>query len=121
LFLGSDGVFDRVNESFPREVLRGAIRQNGDLQAVCEQVVRELAEYRDEDGYVFDDNVTLGLMGEGRSPRVSRGFWQEESGDPAAPGPECADAAGAGEFDADREVSTWCFDPIPGAESKLAT
>ena len=78
IIAGTDGVFDRVSESFPKDVLRVAIQQQGDLQQVTEQLIQELAEYKDANGYVCDDNLTLGLMGDGTSPVMPMGFWNSD-------------------------------------------
>jgi len=78
VIVGTDGVFDRVDQAFPKEVLRGCIALQGDLQAVAEQVVDELAAFQDDAGYVCDDNLTLALMGNGSAPRLPHGFWNSD-------------------------------------------
>ncbi len=75
LIVGTDGVFDRVDETFPKKVLGGCIECKGDLQAATAQVVAELADFKDSLGFVCDDNLTLGVMGDGTCPKVSEGFW----------------------------------------------
>jgi len=77
LLVGTDGVFDRVDGSFGRDVLLAVIQNEGDLQGVAEQVLDELVEMHDEAGYVCDDNVTLGLMATGAPPKLAPGFWDE--------------------------------------------
>lgn len=74
VIVGTDGVFDRVEASFPADVLRGCIQYDGDLQRTAEQVVGELASFKDTAGYVCDDNLTLGIMGSGISPSLSKGL-----------------------------------------------
>jgi len=73
VIVGTDGVFDRVETSFPADVLRGCIQYDGDLQRTAEQVVGELASFKDTAGYVCDDNLTLGIMGSGISTSLSKG------------------------------------------------
>ena len=75
---GTDGIFDRIDESFPKSVLRVAIQRQGDLQLTTEQIVRECAELQDPEGYLCDDNLTLGLMGDGTAPTMPRGFWKAD-------------------------------------------
>jgi len=75
VLVGTDGVFDRVGPEFPKDVLRGCIQFKGDLQATADHVLDELASFKDGAGYVCDDNMTLGLLGDGTSPRLSQGFW----------------------------------------------
>lgn len=76
LVAGTDGVFDRVADGFAKDVLRGAIENDGDLQRTAEQVINELASYKDGTGYVCDDNLTLGLMCDGIPPKLTQGFWK---------------------------------------------
>ena len=73
--IGTDGVFDRVDKSFPLDVLRGCIQFSGNLQSTAEHVLGELALFQDGAGYICDDNLTLGLMGNGIPPRLSTGLW----------------------------------------------
>ena len=68
--LGTDGVFDRIETDFPRDVLRGCVQYSGDLQRTADQVIEELASFQDSLGYVCDDNLTLGLMGDGTAPHL---------------------------------------------------
>lgn len=79
LLVGTDGVFDRVDRSFSKDVLRGVIQHNGDLQKVLELILYELAELQDAAGYICDDNMTLGLMCDGLQPKLSAGFWATQS------------------------------------------
>jgi serine/threonine protein phosphatase PrpC len=79
LVVGTDGVFDRVTNGFAKDVLRGAIERHGDLQATAEQVTSELAAFKDEAGYVCDDNLTLGILGDRAAPKLAPGFWAAAS------------------------------------------
>ena len=93
VMVGSDGVFDRVGPDFPRDVLRGCIQHQGKLQDVADRVVAELATMRDDAGYICDDNLSLGLMGDGSAPKLSEGFWSSnqtevEITDPSPTGKE---------------------------------
>jgi len=85
VLVGTDGVFDRIGPEFPKDVLRGCVQFGGDLQATAEHVLDELASFKDGEGYVCDDNMTLGLLGDGTSPRLPQGFW-------SAPPPQDAPA-----------------------------
>jgi len=73
LLVGSDGVFDRVGEEFPNDVVRGSTQYKGDLQKTAEHIVHELASFQDSAGYICDDNLTLGLMGDGTAPTLHQG------------------------------------------------
>ena len=77
VIVGSDGVFDRVEGSFPKDVMCGCLRHDGDLQATAQRIVEELAAYQDDAGYVCDDNLTLGIMGDGTRPTLSYGYWSQ--------------------------------------------
>jgi serine/threonine protein phosphatase PrpC len=80
LIVGTDGVFDRVDQSFAVDVLRGCIQYKGDLQRAAEQIITELASFRDVGGYVCDDNLTMGLLGHGSAPKLPPGYWVGENG-----------------------------------------
>lgn len=71
LIVGTDGIFDRVDKDFPNDVLRGCIHYNGDLNKAAEHIINELAMFRDGAGYICDDNLTLGIMGDGTIPKLS--------------------------------------------------
>ena len=71
LIVGTDGVFDTVDESFIEDVMRTAHENLGDLQRTAEQIVQELASFRDGLGFVCDDNMTLGLLGGRVAPAPS--------------------------------------------------
>lgn len=92
ILVGTDGIFDRVNDSFPKDVLRAAIQCKGDLMKTAGLIVEELASTKDDLGYVCDDNLTLGIMGDGSAPVLAPGFWnarkvaQEEANNPKAEG-----------------------------------
>lgn len=93
LIVGTDGVFDRVGSTFPKDVLRGCIQYQGDLQKTAEHIVEELASFKDTAGYICDDNLTLGIMGDGNNPKLPPGFWstpdeeKESQADPVSPEP----------------------------------
>jgi len=71
VIVGTDGVFDAVDDAFTKDVIRTAKENHGDLQQTAEQLLHELASYRDDLGYVCDDNMTLGLMGGLPAPCLS--------------------------------------------------
>lgn len=88
LIVGTDGVFDRVDETFPKDVLRGCIQYSGDLQKTAEHIVAELASFQDRDGYICHDNLSIGILGSGTSPKLPPGFWSPtEEAKGAAAGP----------------------------------
>lgn len=77
LMAGTDGVFDRVDEGFAQDVVRMAIFQNGDLYLTAKDVLEQLAMKSDADGaYVCDDNLTLGILGDGKRPEFEKNFWK---------------------------------------------
>lgn len=80
---GTDGVWDRVGAEFPRDVLRACIERDGDLQGVAEDVLAEMATFRDAAGPVCDDNMTLVLVGDGTRPNLQPGFWDGPSTEPS--------------------------------------
>jgi hypothetical protein len=41
----------------------------------AERIVKVLAAMQDDLGYICDDNLTLGIMGDGSSPILASGFW----------------------------------------------
>lgn len=84
LIVGTDGVFDRVDKTFPKDVLRGCIQYAGDFQKTAEHILGELAFFQDGAGYICDDNLTLGLMGDGTAPKLSPAFWSPVHEDTAA-------------------------------------
>jgi serine/threonine protein phosphatase PrpC len=75
LLVGTDGVFDRVEESFPKDVLRAAIHFNGELETTARLILEELAAKQDEFGFICDDNLTLALAAGGSPPVLTAGFW----------------------------------------------
>ena len=72
LVAGTDGVFDRVATSIYSDLLRSAVEREGDLQGLAENVVHALSDVKDEAGFIFDDNLTIGLMGTGETPQLDR-------------------------------------------------
>jgi len=82
LIVSTDGIADRVDApAFARDIMRTAIHNNGDLHAVAQQVVEELANSKDDYGYICDDNLTLALLGTGQAPLLGSGFWNEPASD----------------------------------------
>lgn len=79
VLVGSDGIFDRVAPTFSKDVLRVCIQHSGDLQKASEMIVEELAGFQDPTGYICDDNLTLGIMGDGVPPRLAPGFWAPDA------------------------------------------
>jgi len=80
IIVSTDGIADRVDApAFARDIMRTAIRNNGDLHAVAQQVVEELASSKDEHGYICDDNLSLALLGTGQTPLLGSGFWNDST------------------------------------------
>jgi len=78
LIVSTDGIADRIDApEFARDIMRLAIHKKGDLHAVAKQVVEELANSKDDHGYICDDNLTLALLGTGYTPVLASGFWNE--------------------------------------------
>ena len=73
----TDGIFDRVPNftTFAKDVLSYCVRNAGDLEKAADLVTEEIISYQDHLGYVCDDNVSLGLIGDGCQPVLSPGFW----------------------------------------------
>jgi serine/threonine protein phosphatase PrpC len=76
IIAGTDGIFDRIQDlqTFAKNVLYYCVRNAGDLFQVAAFVTEEMISFRDDAGYVCDDNVSLGLIGNGQ-PVLSSGFW----------------------------------------------
>lgn len=78
IIVGSDGIFDHLEErpdqfplgtnQFVINLARGALALDGDLQAVTDQALLQLAALKDESGYQFSDNLTLALIADGEQP-----------------------------------------------------
>ncbi len=63
--IGTDGVFDFVEDDFFPRVFQGCHSYQGDFQRVSYQVLKDLSMIQEEGGgYFHDDNMTLGLMGD---------------------------------------------------------
>jgi serine/threonine protein phosphatase PrpC len=62
LLVGTDGVFDRVDDQFAHAVHARLDELRGDAVATAQFAVRQLAEFADEAGYFCDDNLSLGLL-----------------------------------------------------------
>jgi len=63
LLVMTDGVADRVPGTFPSAVRAVIDEERGDARRAVRRVLRALAEAKDAAGYLFDDNMTLGLLG----------------------------------------------------------
>jgi serine/threonine protein phosphatase PrpC len=80
IIISTDGIADRIDApAFARDIMRNAIRSNGDLHVVARQIVEELASCKDEHGYICDDNLTLALLGTEQTPLLGSGFWTEST------------------------------------------
>lgn len=79
LFVGSDGVFDRVEPPFFGDLADAARNTyGGDLQALADDVLEQLGAARDQFGYVCDDNMTLALVATG-----DPGEYEQDCAEPA--------------------------------------
>ncbi len=75
----TDGIADRIEDHeksplpprFIEDVIGRAIDRNGNLQVVAEEAVDALTELEDDSGFVCDDNVSLGLIGNLHEPIVT--------------------------------------------------
>lgn len=63
LIAGTDGVFECIDDSFSDDIYRYAIGLNGNLQKVTDDITKDLANRKEKDSYICDDNITLGIMG----------------------------------------------------------
>lgn len=73
LWLASDGITDRTDAlQLSRKLVEQAERLQGDLQAVAEQMLDELADYHDERGPVFDDNLSLIMVADPPMAKVAQ-------------------------------------------------
>ncbi|MDP2897861.1 MAG: protein phosphatase 2C domain-containing protein [bacterium] len=67
LFVGTDGVFDRIEDSFAEDVAGLAAQMfSGNLQEAVEETLRQLASAQDKAGYLCEDNMTLVLIADER-------------------------------------------------------
>ncbi len=71
LTLGSDGLWDRVPEAFPEQLLRAAFANDGNLDSAAEEVLAQMASHKDSQGYVFDDNISLVFLAGGKPPTLT--------------------------------------------------
>lgn len=67
--IGSDGIFDKgLDSKWPHDFLHAAFRNQGNLSRTTESFLVELADIQDEHGYLFDDNTSMVVLGDGSSP-----------------------------------------------------
>jgi serine/threonine protein phosphatase PrpC len=90
LIVGTDGAFSEaveLGQDYPKRLLRAAIHFHGDLQRTVSHVLQELSASQDKFGFLFDDNLTLALVGDGNPPRLAPGFWatNDDPGNPERP------------------------------------
>lgn len=73
VIIGTDGIFDlhidREQEFLKQVVVNGSLSHKGDLQNLTEDIVDEIINHKDEVGYLADDNVTIGIIGDGNKPK----------------------------------------------------
>lgn len=63
LIIGTDGFFEYVSDSIFDDIYKYVIEFNGNLQKIAEDVTKDMANIKDEHGYICEDNITLGIMG----------------------------------------------------------
>jgi serine/threonine protein phosphatase PrpC len=76
IIMMSDGIADRIetyeSSDHPPQLISGLMRlavlRGGELQKVAEEAVEMLAEEQDEKGYLCDDNISLGFIGNHKNP-----------------------------------------------------
>ncbi len=81
LITGTDGIFDRLEanpEDFPQGtnnflslLMNSVLESDGNLKELSKQTINELADFQDEQGYICNDNLTLGLLGNYKKPEVT--------------------------------------------------
>jgi len=72
----SDGIADRImtddRSGYPPDLISNLIRlariRDGNLQKAAEEAVETLTKEKDEKGYLCDDNISLGFIGNRKSP-----------------------------------------------------
>lgn len=76
LLAGTDGVFDRVDDRFTRDLMRMAIFHQGNLTQAILASLEQLASVSDSTGgFVCDDNLSLGILADGHRPSFQPEFW----------------------------------------------
>ena len=83
---GTDGVFDRLEpklDSFPigtnefiNKILAGAYNLSGNFNQLISRILHELEEYKDESGYIFNDNLSISIMGNSKKPNINSPLWK---------------------------------------------
>ena len=65
IWLCSDGIADRTDPTLLScDLVQTAIVHGGDLTSVAQAFLDQFASWRDEDGLIFDDNMSLILIGD---------------------------------------------------------
>jgi serine/threonine protein phosphatase PrpC len=78
LIIGTDGVFTESVQwpaDLTKSLLRAAFHFQGDLQRTVDQALAELSAAADQTGFLFEDNLSLLLLGDGTAPRLAPDFW----------------------------------------------
>ncbi|MEQ8191349.1 MAG: protein phosphatase 2C domain-containing protein [Candidatus Eremiobacterota bacterium] len=78
IITGTDGLFDRVDDFFIKDILKTCIYYKGDFTESINFILNELVSHRDEIGYVFDDNITMSLIGK-KFPTIPSSFWLDRN------------------------------------------
>jgi serine/threonine protein phosphatase PrpC len=72
LVVGSDGVFSECVQwevDLALNLRQAALQCRGHLQLTVDLTLSELSQARDEHGYLFDDNLSLVILGTGQAPQ----------------------------------------------------
>ncbi len=77
LLVGTDGVFDFSEDSFPRDIVDIAMKYKGNLQQAVEKLLEGLANNRTGDDYTLGDNLTLAIIGDKNRPIFNKGFSKQ--------------------------------------------
>jgi hypothetical protein len=78
LIVATDGAFSESVDwsgDFSKRLLRAAFHFHGDLQRTASHVLQDLSSAKDQLGFLFDDNLSLALAGDGKPPSLAPGFW----------------------------------------------
>lgn len=76
----TDGVSDYVDADFHiTYLLQHSLRNQGNLSSTATGLVKGLADFTDDVGFVCSDNLTLAIMGTGKKPLIPNGFWQKQN------------------------------------------
>lgn len=81
LLVGTDGIFDRAKIApLSRYIHNTSINNKGNLTKTCHQIINELAKQKNSaNQYIFDDNLTLAIIGTKHKPQLPDSFWKKQA------------------------------------------